>query len=238
MAQPKSDIERITHRPRILSLLQRIRDARTMIMVHFGKDSSSYNSAILEIDDDKETMTLDEINTREGHDRLVENKTFFANARLGGVNVRFKTTLQDVEQEDGTYKYQVAIPTIVHYEQRRAAFRVRVGAGIMIPVTICDEEKNCIDGELFDISNTGVGAMVPGDSDIQKDGKNYFCKVTMPEGDQISGELEIRFLKEDGKLRQLLVGGEFINMNGPQRNALERSVMSLQREVIKRSRKA
>jgi c-di-GMP-binding flagellar brake protein YcgR len=226
-------LERVTYKPRILSLLQQIHDSRTVITVHLKDDSNRYSSAILNIDQDQNALLLDELNPKHGHDRLAKTKQLNISARLAGVNIYFKSELNSIEYENGIALYRIPIPERILYEQKRSAFRVRIGAGMVIPVSLRNPEQ-AIQGTLTDISSTGVGALV--ESGEIAIGTNFNCRISLDEGENINGELEVRFSKLDEQTKQFRIGGRFINLSPPQRVQMERFVMSLQREIIKRKK--
>ena len=94
-------LERVTYRPRILSLLQQVFESRTIVTVHLKDDSNRYTSALLGINEDINSLLLDELNPKQGHERLIKTKQLNISARLAGVNIYFKSDLQTVEQENG-----------------------------------------------------------------------------------------------------------------------------------------
>lgn len=228
-------LERVTHRPRILSLLQQVFESRTILTVHLPEDNNRYTSALLGINEDADSLLLDELNPKQGHDRLIKTKQMNISARLAGVNIYFKSNLLSVAQENGIALYRVPVPERLLYEQKRGAFRVRVGAGMHIPLALRNEEST-LQGYLTDVSSTGAGALLEAEDNVAI-GTIFEYSLGPAEGFAvISGALEIRFCKFDEQTKLYRLGCQFVNQAHAQIAQMERFVMGLQREVIKRSK--
>ena len=226
-------LERVTYKPRIVDLLQRVLDSRAVLSVHLKDDNNRYSSAILAIEPDTDSILIDELNPKQGHDRLAKVRQMNISARLAGVSVYFKTELSKIEEENGIALYRIPIPERILYEQKRGAFRVNIGAGMVIPVFFSNPELS-LEGTLTDLSSTGAGAFIE-NQEIEK-GTKLRCTIRPEEGESVSGEFEIRFSKYDDAHKQYRVGGQFMNLTPQQRTQMERFVMSLQREIIKRKK--
>ncbi len=227
-------LERVTNKPRILSLLQQVYDSRTVITVHLKDDNNRYSSAILAIDEESNSILLDELNPPQGHMRLVKTKHLNISARLAGVNIFFKAVLGNIEVENGISLYRIPLPERILYEQKRGAFRVRIGAGIVIPVLLKNPESS-LEGTLTDVSSTGIGALVEA-NDLTRDSK-FDCLIKLADGDEtIEGEINIRYARLDEQSKMFRIGGQFVDLTPPKRVQMERFVMGLQREIIKRNK--
>lgn len=238
-AEPKSSAERITQADRILSLMQRIRDSRCVLLVHFDNDKNIFTSAVLDVDPAKKLVSFDELNPQAGHEKLLAVKSMHVTARLDGISARFRVSLKQAQLDKSPAVYLAPLPDKVIYEQRRASFRVRVPLSMEIPVALTINGTEKFEGILMDISNNGIGAYIDkaaplGEGD--KDEREYFCRIDLPDGAFISGEMEMRFLKMDDKLDKWQIGGQFVNLSGPQNQAVNRFVMGLQRAIIKQTR--
>ena len=227
-------LERVTYKPRIVSLLQQVYDSRSVITVHLKGDNNRYSSAVLDIDHDNNSLLLDELNPQSGHDRLLTIKEMNISARLAGVYIYFKSTLQSVEKENGIALYRIPIPERILYEQKRGAFRVRISAGIVLQVQLHGTDK-AWSGTITDVSSTGIGALIE-TADIPI-GEKLDCTLIPEEGEKTDcGPLEIRFAKQDDKTHKMRIGGRFADPTPQQRNQMEKFVMMLQREIIKRQK--
>lgn len=235
-AEPKSSAERITQKDRIIAVLQRIRDARSVLLVHFERDNNIFTSAVLEVDVDKQLVMFDELNPSAGHDKFLATKAMYVTARLEGISARFRVNLKTTKRDQNPAIYVTALPEKIIYEQRRASFRVRVPQSVQISVTVVAASGNSYTGSLMDISAHGVGAYIDKSAPFDKEEQDYTCRIDLPDGTFISGEMEMKFLKMDEKLDQWQIGGQFVNLSGPQNNTVSRFVMGLQRSLIKLTR--
>lgn len=232
-----SQTERITAKPRLIGLLQRIKDSRTLLMVHLPEDNTRYTSALLELDLQNGTLVLDELTPSSGNGRAIALKRFHATARLDGGQVRFRLEVNRIDNSHDVLRYVAHLPDMLTYEQRRNAFRARVPAGVMLPAILTSEDGTNFECEVLDISTFGIRLDAARDAELAvDDGRQYACQITLPEGGTVSGEVELRFVGDDPQSRRRQIGARFANLLGPQRKAIERIVMYLQRETIRRTR--
>lgn len=228
--------ERLNRGPRLLGLLQRLQSERTVLLLHFPDDSTRYNSVILQVDVRNNVMLLDELLPRGGNAKLLERKAVFITGRLGGALVRCRVALKEATTRNGATT--VVIPDQATYQQRRNSYRARAPDGLEIAAAIGCDATEIGHGTLWDLSGTGVGILCEDKTlAVQpNDGRNYFIRVTLPGGGYLSAEVAIRFVAAEGKTGHLLVGAQFKNLNGPLRATVDKLVMHLQRETIRRQR--
>lgn len=239
MAQESNEpqAERISNSARMVALLQRLVDERIILMVHLPGDNVRYNSALLAVKPNSQTLTLDELTPRSGNDKALNAKKLHITARMGGAFVRFRATIARAETRDDAISYSLPFPSFIIYEQRRNAFRARIPDHINVNVSLEKAESETIVADLTDISTSGVGFTLDPEIEINSDNDElYVCKFALPGGESLACELEIRFAAVDEKTKKRTIGGQFINMFGPQRKTIEKFVMFLQRETIRRKR--
>lgn len=236
-AEPKTSAERITQVDRIISVAQRIRDARCVLLVHFDDDKNIFTSTVLDVDPAKKLMMFDELNPQAGHEKLLQTKYMHVTARLEGISARFRVTLKKAQLDKSPAIYVTPLPDKIIYEQRRASFRVRVPLSMEIPVTLyLGNSGQTYSGTLMDVSSNGVGAYIEKSAPFDQPNQEVSCRIVLPDGTFIAGEMEMRFLKMDEKRDQWQIGGQFVNLTGPQNQAVNRFVMGLQRAIIKQTR--
>lgn len=229
-----SQTERITNTERITEMLLRIAQSRIGLSVHFSDHNVKYSSFLIEVNKNKRIIILDELMPRDGNDLLISNKMAHITAKLAGASIHFRGTVLKIENDSTHSRILMTFPERLLYEQRRATFRVRMNSGSIVSITIRADSQIEFQGYLFDISSSGIGAYVESSADLLVREQPYHCKIHLPGGKFVSGEFQVRFLKQDKKLNQLQVGGQFLNLPGPQRQTLDRFVMTLQRDAIKR----
>jgi len=227
-----SQTEKITNPARIAAILKNILDARTLLRVTLPESSGEYNSAILEIDNHNQNIVLDELNPREGHERLLNTKKIAIFTHVRGVDVSFASLLKQSSVTDNIASYLIGFPKILHYRQLRANFRIPIGI-TQIPVGLVLQKDMGMGGELHDISAGGICIRFNSDiPDIIKVGSIIdTCTIDLPDNNKVESKLEVRFRgKKDDKGR-ILLGCRFINMERDQQRAIERYVASLDREM-------
>lgn len=239
MAQESNEpqAERVSNSARMVALLQRLVDERIILMVHLPDDNVRYNSALLAVDPSSQTLTLDELTPNSGNDKALNAKKLHITARIGGAFIRFRANIARSETRNEVLSYALPFPSFIIYEQRRNAFRARIPEHLNVNVSLEKAESETIVAGLTDISTSGIGFALDPAIELNSDNDElYVCKVRLPGGESLACELEIRFAALDEKTKKRTVGGQFINMFGPQRKMIEKFVMFLQRETIRRKR--
>lgn len=239
MAQESNEpqTERVANSARMIALLQRLVDERIILMVHLPDDNVRYNSALLAVNPNSQILTLDELTPTSGNSKALNAKKLHITGRMGGAFVRFRATIVRAETREDVVSYSLPFPSFVIYEQRRNAFRARIPDHITVHVSLEKPDAETILAELTDISTSGIGFALDPTVELNSDNDElYLCKVALPGGESLTCELEIRFAALDEKTKKRNVGGQFINMFGPQRKIIEKFVMYLQRETIRRKR--
>jgi len=229
----KPDFDRVRDPNRIVGLMEKLRETRALVQVRIPGEKQPYISSILEIDTKRGHLFLDELNRTAGHEQLLKQKKLHISAQIQGVNIRFTLTMNKALKRGNIYVYRTPLPDLIIYEQRRNAFRVYVGPSMSIRVTFRDEDGRQFEGELQDISLTGIRARIPIETALTDRETPLECSVHLSASESINAEFETRFLKEDKQKRHLLLGGRLLNLTKSQRNQLSRFVMHLQRELIK-----
>ena len=226
--------DKITDRTLAASILKRIIDRRALLTVNLPGIPVAYNSAILEINPEQGYLLLDELNPKEGHDKLLELKKFGARAMVEGVEIRFITILEKVSIESGVSLYQVRFPDAVWNNQRRQNFRVTIERGLHIPIQFKLESGDLISAMLMDISETGVRVCTEQYIELEVGAEIPGCEITLPDGTNINSKFEIRFKNYNKKDNKLTIGGRFSDLPKASQRELSRKVSAMQRDMMKR----
>lgn len=217
----------------ITGLLRRVAEQRALLRVTVPGARGSYNSAILRLEPDQDLVVLDELNPRQGHDRLLEAGRLNASATIQGVETRFSAALEEVGDSAGIAWYRIRFPTEVLYVQRRVSFRVKVS--MTAPLTAVFDRPGCnsLRGRILDLSEGGMGVEFDKGAGLRQ-GEILPCRMRLPDGQQFGCKLEVRHtsaVEDQGKLR---IGGRFVELTPQRRKALARVVADLQRELIRK----
>jgi len=231
-ASYEGQTDKITNTARIATILNNLKARRALLRVTMPGSGKQYNSAVLEIDNNAGIMVLDELNPREGHDKLLAAKGFDIHAQLKGVDVNFRCTLADHGTDAGIAYYRVPIPKLVYYRQLRAYYRVEVGLA-HLPVSLHLDNEQTVEGELFDISAGGVCIRLRGG--LPPFFKRGFqvpqCDIQLGESDTLSCKLELCYVSKPDNRGRIHVGARFIDMERAQERAVERYVAAIDRQL-------
>jgi c-di-GMP-binding flagellar brake protein YcgR len=155
------------------------------------------------------------------------------------VDISFSGTLQASTSEKGMALYQVSLPALILYRQRRASYRVRVGAGLMVPVSLDNGELPHLEGSLCDISTGGVGLRLKLDPSLEIGNGTVFsdCEIHLPENERIHSGLELCFVSPADQRNMVRFGGRFLNLEPAEQKLIEHFVVSLEREMLRKRTK-
>lgn len=229
-----ANTERTTKPRQIARNLQRFKDGRCLLSITIPGQAGRYNSAILDVDAEHETLVLDELNALDGHEALLAHKKFHVACRLNGIEYRFASILRSVEQEGGLATYHAVMPTLMQHIQRRDDYRVPVARGSGIEVQIADSSDPNSKGELADLSLGGLGARLQSQSAPRKGEVLPVCSILLPDADPIRAEVEVRFSSTDQRHNIVRLGGKFVNLEHQQQHQLARLIKQLEREYLRK----
>ena len=227
--------EKIRDPARIISMLSHIEQDHTLLTVALPGSEHLYNSALLEVSRDPGSFLLDELHPHLGHLQLQAVQRAEIRARYRGVEVSFTSSLIEVGTTDGVAHYRMSLPELLHYRQRRADHRVKVGNAHIIPVHLGFEET-AVRGQLWDISAGGASIRLtePLPQMFAQGDIIPRCAIELTPAQAISGGLEIRLLRHDESRAQWVLGGRFIGLAPAHRKNIERFVAGLDRELCKK----
>ena len=229
---PHSSTERITNPTQIARFLQLFKDGQCLLNVTIPGIAGSFNSAVLRVYPQRELLILDELNPRAGHEALLKAGQLQVRCRLHGVEYRFASRLQRVEEQHGIAFYFVPLPQALLHIQRRNHFRVPVdeAAGIALALP-CPEASQA---HLCDLSATGLGMQLispapPDRGEILPD-----CALHLPDGAVIHTEVEVRFVFHRDRLSPVRLGGQFLKLDRQARNQLATLIRELERRHLRK----
>lgn len=231
-----SQTEKINNPARITAILKNILEARTLLRVTLPGSSIEYHSTMLEVNRENNFILLDELNPKEGHERLLKAKKLAVLTHLKGVDVSFANHLQQAFVENDIAIYKIQLPKLLYYRQLRAHFRIPVGI-TEIPVNLILDSEITLAGDVHDISSGGLciqfATKLP--ANLKRGILIESCMIDLPDGNKLESKFEVRFCgKEDDKGRTL-VGGQFVKLDRQQQRTLERYIAGLDREIRRKS---
>jgi c-di-GMP-binding flagellar brake protein YcgR len=231
-ASDPSQTERITDPARIAQLIKRIKDTHKLLTVTVPRARVSYLSAVLDVDFNGATFTLDELTPADGHLAVVAAGRLSAYVQCDGVDISFSASVARAEHDtDGNF-YRLTLPEFVFYRQRREHYRVRIGHGHPIPLSIGPDPVARMQGVLHDISAGGLGGefqryrgpdlvlgqVLPG------------CELRIDDRHVIQLNLEVRYVQVDGLGGRLRLGARYLDLCRPEQKLIDQLVASLDRD--------
>lgn len=231
----ESSGEKVRDPQRIQVLLKRIIDERTLLTITLPGVSGHFTSAIIETDKDQGFILLDELTPQAGHNQFLKKRQLVVQARLQGVNIQFKGELLGLSHDEAGIAYRLTYPTSLVYHQKRSHFRVKLGVATPVIVRFYPENASPIEGELTDISEGGVCALLTISAETLKPGERFPCSIHIDAKDVIRCDLEIRSSRDEGdRAQRQRVGFRFIDLTPQQSKQVSRMVARMQREALRK----
>ncbi len=217
-------------RKRILTVLRQLKADHELLSVSVAGCRTAANSAILSVDESRDSFLLDELNLPQAHRAFVERRKALIHSHLHGMELRFAVHLLKAGSEAGIALYEVAIPERVHSVQRRADFRLRLIPNVAIPLTVPHFEGKAVSGEAFDLSAGGIGAFfrtrnLPNRGQILSD-----LSISLPQSRPLKASVEVRFARLDSTHHMLRLGGRFVDLGRTQERRLAQFLAEQQRK--------
>lgn len=226
-------MEKLTDKTRIHVLLQQLVDKRALLTIKLKDKKQSYTSAVIEVNRDDNFIILDELKPEEGDQLLKQDPSLHINGHLDGVNLRFDASVSEFGTDNNIPFYKLPIPAEIEYHQRRQAVRIKLSAANPLPVTFTTNDGNAFDGDIEDVSISGLRARFKQDlTHTLEAGTKLKCSFLLPPNnkEKINCELIVRIIKhEKDGLKPAILGGEFVAMEKQVEKQLQRMIMTLQR---------
>ncbi len=214
--------------------LRQLQDSHDPLIITFHERSQRFQSYLVDIDRDSNTMALDEMIPRDGERFLLAGEPYRVEGFHDGVRIAWDSNGPlTISETDGARCYRGALPTEVVYHQRRNAFRAALKLAQLVNVELGgDKLKSPISGKLLDISATGCKLRFEGDitSSLQL-GQVYDSFIAALPFGSMTAPVELRYLHFEERISTTFAGVRFHNMSGLVQRQVERFVYQLQREA-------
>lgn len=229
---PTNEPQRIRKHAQKVRILNQLKDQHCLLSVRLTDHGDNrYSSAILDVDSRKERLRLDELTPEDGHRRLRPGSEIRIDTRAHGVETRFLTTVEHIDEENGIAYYVVPFPDIITYHQRRAFHRVPVRMTLQSSIAL-QGDGDAVPVRLTDLSVGGFGGTVKRNYALRS-GERYECSIELRGEQPLKMQVEVRYAKWDSARKQLRFGALFLDPDPRQRSRLERLVMELERALIR-----
>ena len=238
----KTDLDsiKLDQADEIVSLLKKIYSHHSLLTVSIDTSEACFGSTIIEINNDEKYLVMDELYPTEGHNLIGVGTTISVSAHHSGAFVNFSGKIEAIGSNEDAAYYKINIPGEVEFHQRRNTYRVATSISKPIVVNLLNEEDVLISAELRDISLGGVCLRMKDLPHVSiRDGDHIpTCLIKISNDRKIMGAINIchvERIKETGSLR---IGAEFASLSKFDQRELEHLIATLDREIIKKIKRA
>jgi c-di-GMP-binding flagellar brake protein YcgR len=218
----------------IVANLRQLQQNHDPLIITFHERNQRFQSYVINVDRDKDLLTLDELVPNDGERYLANGEAFSVEAFHDGVRVAWKCEQSvRITEHEGARCYFSPMPLEVIYHQRRSAFRAPLKQSELIKIELAgDKLRTAIPGHLLDISATGCKLRFPGNISSSLQAGQVYVRFTarFPFG-AMTTAIEMRHVQYEEKLDTTFVGARFHRINGQEQRLVERFVYQLQREA-------
>ncbi|MFI8479444.1 flagellar brake protein [Pseudomonas sp. NPDC078700] len=218
----------------ITATLRQLEQNHDPLVISFHERNQRFQSYLIEVDLDKGRLIFDELVPNDGERFLKSAEPFSVESSRDGVRVAWQCNESaQISEHKGLRCYFCALPTEVHYHQRRSAFRAVLKLSELVAITLKGEKlATPLSGQLLDISATGCKLRIAGDvSQILKPGLVYEEMIAQLPFGAMTAPVELRHAHYNDKLDITMLGVRFYRMSGLVQRQVERFVYQLQREA-------
>jgi c-di-GMP-binding flagellar brake protein YcgR len=230
--QPLPDSEEITDTVRIERLLERWAKQRALLTVDIPGHQEHYTSGIVSVD--RPYILLDELLPSTGHQQLLAERTLQVTGKMDGIDIRFITTLDHVDDGDSMVTYHMNLPAQIEYRQRRLAYRAHVPMAQTLRVIVDSKDGTVIEGELHDLSHGGAGMIFPDGPPAVVPGLLYECAIELPDDVWLYCAVELRYSKSIRTRDRQLIGARLNGLSPVQARLVGQFVSKLERESVRK----
>lgn len=216
-------------------VLRPLMEKHAIITATLPDSNRFFNTALLSIDIQEDTITIDGLHPQEGHALFLKIGKLTLHTIYEGIDVSFTVNLKRADSENNMAFYVLEFPESIRYLQRRSAFRVPVSAAKEITVEIETNEKNKFSGELSDISAGGMCIRFSKTKELElsHQTEDTQCCINLPDKRKIRCIFKVCHSNYIEANNNLHIGGSFEGLDKIQHRTIERFVIELQRMARK-----
>ncbi len=227
--------EYITEPDEIYRILRSLELSRSLLTLRFHDHRHDYSSLILDTDLNQGEFIIDELNSFEGNQRLVERQAFTIIAHYQGVQVSFKNNHANSQSPKGfTHAYSIAFPTAIRHTQRRDAYRFHIPLSLpgdaQLPAQMQRQPLQA--DRITDLSSSGIGLEFDHYIRPEIEKGEHFNGCTIRIGSlQLEVNLKATHLFFQKATGHHFCGFEFVRLDKLQQKAVDRALLQWQRDA-------
>ena len=226
------DSEQLTDPARLVPLLDQLAKRHVALTVQVPGQDELFTSYIVDVD--RKHVLLDELLPVSGHQLLLRERSLEVAGKLDGIEIRFITTLERVDEQGKVVTYYMNLPKQLEYRQRRLAYRVHIPMAMTLRVIIDHRDGTVHEGVLHDLSHGGAGMIFPADNITVEHGPLQECAIEFPDEEWLYCAVELRYSKNIPSRNRQLIGAQFAGLLPVQERLVGRCINELERELIKK----
>jgi len=220
----------------IAANLRQLLDSHDPLIITFHERSQRFQSYVVQVDRDGNTLALDEMIPRDGEKYIENGEPFRVEGFHEGVRIAWECdTPLRIGEIDGHRCYRGPLPTEVTYHQRRNAFRAALKLSQLVDVVLDGDKlkgNGALRGKLLDISATGCKLRFDGNvGERLQLGQVYERFGASGPLGMSQVMVELRHLHFEERFNTTFAGVRFHNLNGQMQRKVESFVYQLQREA-------
>ncbi|EKT4521059.1 flagellar brake protein [Pseudomonas putida] len=220
----------------IAANLRQLQDSHDPLIITFHERSQRFQSYVVHVDRDNNTLALDEMIPRDGEKYIENGEPFRIEGFHDGVRIAWDCDdAPTITEINGHRCYRSALPSEVTYHQRRNAFRAALKLSQLVDIVLDGEKlkgKGALRGKLLDISATGCKLRFEGNVEERLQlGQVYERFAAAAPLGIPQAMVELRHLHFEERANTTFAGVRFRNLNGQLQRKVESFVYQLQREA-------
>lgn len=220
----------------IRRLLQALIAERAMIAAHPCGHDMSFPTAILELDEHDDVLTLDGSPVPSINLSIEQAEFLLCFAKVDRVPVRFRLEQLQLDPNSRHTAYRVAFPDEIYYLQRRELYRLEppVSASPYCILPGDDVDQQPSEWRVMDISGGGIALMLPQDQTqlgLQKRYKN--CQLKLPGSASLSMTLVVCNIRDQvaaNGSEMKRIGLRFEDLSRAAEDTIQRYIFHLDRQ--------
>jgi len=227
----------VDSRREIIALLRNLQESNQLITMLINEGSEVIITAILKVDDVKNTLILDSAASESTNQRVVGGKRVFFEAALNKISIKFSSNSLTLSNHMGRASFTCPIPVSMIRLQRRENYRIitPVTNPIYCSISLPEENGGGIARlPLSDISCGGISLLDEKHMLNTEFGTIYTnCKIDLPGLGVVTVNLQVRNsqnfeLKNNKASRR--IGFQFIDLPNPVMSQIQKLITKIERE--------
>lgn len=215
---------------------------RCLVSAAFGdEDKDTFLTAILDIDEKKQTITIDCGPKEYLNRRLVGSALIKCRTKCKGIKVLFEGRKVKKAGGPGQPAFSVPIPSSIYWEQRRQFYRVKSPLSKKSYCTLIYRneagEESTIDLNLHDISASGIAILNESTefaTQLLPDAVFMGCRLVLEDENNLTVDLEVRHTllhNPNHHVKVELIGCDITNSTPKIESTILRYMQNVEREI-------